>query len=278
MALVRWAVLLVTVTGCDAVFLERLPPDAPPRVCTHDMPFVSTHRLAIDDITAGRGSARFSSDEQTLMFHGRSPLTLVVADRTGETYGDARPLSPSTPADSIEPTFPDDQRFVIFSLLYMAGDLQIMRRMEDGSYGPAEPLDTSASYDINPYLQGSTLWFAASRAFSKTAIYAAPLAADGALAGEAMLALADPANLGAPVVSPDGLVLYFASDREPTAGLIDIWMATRDGPTAQFGNLTRLDALNSDVQDYPSWISPDACRLYFTSKRDGPYELWVAER
>lgn len=77
-----------------------------------------------------------------------------------------------------------------------------------------------------------------------------------------------------PTLSPDGLTLYFSSDRR---GNRDIYMARRPARGSPFGPPLPVEALNSAaVEDDPS-ISHDGLALCFTSQR-GPSGLWVSQR
>jgi Tol biopolymer transport system component len=78
------------------------------------------------------------------------------------------------------------------------------------------------------------------------------------------------------VLAPDGLTIYFASDR----GLsdVDIFAATRPTTAAPFGTPVRLRNVNSTVTDAPSWVSRDQCRLYMSSARAGTPDVYVASR
>jgi len=91
--------------------------------------------------------------------------------------------------------------------------------------------------------------------------------------------LGDSAGDLSPVVSPDGLTLYYASYRAGGAGLADIWTTTRSSATAPFGPSTNVAELNTTEADYPNWISSDGCELTFTRWVDGSrYELMTAAR
>jgi Tol biopolymer transport system component len=84
-----------------------------------------------------------------------------------------------------------------------------------------------------------------------------------------------------PTPSADGLAVYYvrrdlASDPEQKG--LDIWVATRLDTTADFGNPRRIQELSKPGSDAPSWISPDNCRLYFASDREGDPDLFVASR
>jgi hypothetical protein len=75
-------------------------------------------------------------------------------------------------------------------------------------------------------------------------------------------------------------VIFFQSDRtdSPAKGGRDIWMARRSSTTASYDPPVNVQELNTAADEYPSWLSPDNCRLYFS--RSGPTgdKIYVAER
>jgi hypothetical protein len=81
------------------------------------------------------------------------------------------------------------------------------------------------------------------------------------------------------VLSGDGLIVYFGSDRE---GSFDIWTASRAKDTDPFGAVRKLDdpGLNTAALELPSWMSSDGCRLYFISNRMSGVnsDVWLATR
>ena len=54
-----------------------------------------------------------------------------------------------------------------------------------------------------------------------------------------------------PIVSADGLTLYWASDRAGGLGDLDIWRSTRSSRSAPWSAPVNLRALNSDAKDLP---------------------------
>lgn len=83
----------------------------------------------------------------------------------------------------------------------------------------------------------------------------------------------------APIVSNDGLELFFSSNRaDPEFAM---YRATRMSISDPFGNVTRLDSINSVAEDDPADISPDGLTLYFASERaggEGSFDLYAATR
>ncbi|MEO7113330.1 MAG: hypothetical protein ABI183_23020 [Polyangiaceae bacterium] len=69
-----------------------------------------------------------------------------------------------------------------------------------------------------------------------------------------------------PVVSADGLTIYFASTRTLDGGSetnVNVYVATRADPNGAFGNMRRLDELSVAHDTFPDFISRDMCTLYF---------------
>ncbi len=138
-------------------------------------------------------------------------------------------------------------------------------------------LDVPTDSEITPFVRGdgTEIWFAAIRPPSTTAdIQLATFAVNTGYA------VTTPTNVNTgfadethPVISRDGLALYFASNR--FGGIkgnnTNIWIATRTSTSADFGTPKQLNAtgINTAANEEPSWISPFGCRLYFTSNRAG---------
>ncbi len=85
---------------------------------------------------------------------------------------------------------------------------------------------------------------------------------------------------GTPALSPDGLELYYYSDRVGSVGGRDIWVSRRQSTSSAFGpaqNLTDLNTIDTDHLARPSW---DQLSLFFSSTRPGGgvEDLFVATR
>lgn len=80
---------------------------------------------------------------------------------------------------------------------------------------------------------------------------------------------------GSPVISADGLTLFFAHST-PT-NPYSIFVATRANTTDQFGMGTAIPNIGNWAHSRPSWLSPDGLRLYFHAG-DAGSRLYVAER
>jgi len=88
----------------------------------------------------------------------------------------------------------------------------------------------------------------------------------------------------APVLSADGLEIFFASTRGivGTSARNDIWHAVRTSTADGFGAPTKVTELSTDaIEDFPNWISADRCTILFSSDRsggNGGYDIWMATR
>ena len=78
-----------------------------------------------------------------------------------------------------------------------------------------------------------------------------------------------------PHLSRDGLTLYFTTSRD---GDSDIWRAVRSSPSADFDAPEPVPELNTNDGDADPWISPDGRVIYFSSNRNGDYDLFMAVR
>lgn len=90
-----------------------------------------------------------------------------------------------------------------------------------------------------------------------------------------------------PAISPDGLSLYFHSDRPgniagSTAGTSDIWVTHRTSTASPWGAPENLGPIvNSTTNDTAPTLSPDGHDLYFGSDRPGGCglrDIWVSHR
>jgi len=92
-----------------------------------------------------------------------------------------------------------------------------------------------------------------------------------------------PSEEYAPVVSDDELEMFFSSDREstgmPSNMPLDIFVASRKATTDAFGTPTKLAALSTTTGiDWPVWLSPDRCDLYYINKVNDFATLLVTHR
>ncbi len=82
-----------------------------------------------------------------------------------------------------------------------------------------------------------------------------------------------------PAISADGRVLIWTTDRPPSQGL-DLWIALRQDVDLPFEEPVQLPSgdgeINTDADDLDAFLTADG-DLYFSSNRDGDYDLYVCE-
>jgi hypothetical protein len=164
---------------------------------------------------------------------------------------------------------------------------------------PAYPQD-SGIFDSWPFLSadGSQLWFTSTRSRPSLAniflagndIFVATKSGGEFSVVTAVTELNSDSGIpaidggrvgsGAAVISADALTIYVSSDRTGTKGYSDIWTSHRTTASSIWPAPTNVAELNTAQSDLPGWLSPDNCRLYFTSDRQmaGNGDLFLAER
>lgn len=80
-------------------------------------------------------------------------------------------------------------------------------------------------------------------------------------------------NARSPVFSRDGLSMYYGKG-EPQ----QVWLTTRASRGSEFGEGKPVASLAWPNTVYPSWLSPDGCRLYLSTDPGGNYDLYFAEK
>lgn len=137
-----------------------------------------------------------------------------------------------------------------------------------------------AGNDGEPWLAAEGLYFYAERGGGGIDLAFAP--SDGAGGFLPYDYVAAPVNTGShdlsPVVSGDGLTIWWTSNRSGGAGGTDVYAAHRSATTLDFAGAIRLTEVATAGDDYPSWISADGCRLYGFSTEGTDSDVWMAER
>lgn len=90
---------------------------------------------------------------------------------------------------------------------------------------------------------------------------------------------------GSPIVSSDGLELYFHSNRPDGFGGVDLWKATRSSVGDEWGDPVNLgEAVNSPANEIAPTLSSDGLELYFSDfinlreGGQGKSDIWVTTR
>jgi hypothetical protein len=226
-----------------------------------------------------------SPDERTAYVStGDYPSSdIVVAKRasTAEPFGEGDPLplagingpyselSVSVTADGLT-LFMESHR-TERGRIYVA-----TRKTVNESFGqPTEVLVLAGSAgDGDPYVlpDGSALYFTSwATTTARGFIYRATL--DGITVGKAAVIASDLMERW-PVVSADELVLYAYGNDGANPG---IWMSARTSRDLPFRAPVFLSELDTPEEEFPQWISPDGCRLYF-GRASSLNFLFVGER
>jgi Tol biopolymer transport system component len=257
--------------------------------------------VALGSVNTGsiESSPVLTDDELAIYFYSDRPggigsTDLYVARRASVTmpFGAATALSSLNSAfGESDPTITPDEKQIVFASA-RSGSYKLMvaeRPSALADFGaPAVLADVNANNgtDSNSFLTiqnaASELWFASSRAGGAGGydLYRATRSGAGFSSPTPLQELNTAFDDAAPVLSRDGLTLYFASKRTGGAsGDFDIWMARRPALASPFGAPSNVAELNTTGFDRPGWLSPDGCRLYFGSDRGGSNtEIYVAER
>lgn len=303
---VRLAFAVLVLTGCDSVFglHERAAPDAPdradasdagPRVCEVGAPFVEMKEVSI----AGAYSveaARFNPT-QSVAYLSLCEGAVTSCDMFFSAYtpmtgqlGTYLPVGVNGSSYDAYATVTPDSQVLVFGSVRSGGLRTFISIAEAGKFVTASELAliSSVSFANEPYLStdGQTLHLAGGKVDGTTRgdIYRArggPPTFGGA--SDLVAGVNTSANEAAPVVSDDEREMFFASDRESTGVPVDmpldIFVATRGATDRPYEMPVKVPLLSTtDGTDWPVWLSPDRCDLYYINKVSGLATLKVAHR
>ncbi len=270
----------------DAAIDTRPPdsavlPDAAVARCDPMKPF-GTPTLIPNINSSVRDQGAELIDDLTIIFGSdRPPGTgLYMATRATPTspFGTPAPLTAiDATAGATGPTLTADGLTMYYALTTAqdAGDIYVTHRDSRADAfvaGTRVAGINSSSPDLDPFISadGSTLYFDSAQGGTALHLYVAVRQASGSFATpQALTAFNSSAVDGHPVLSPDGLTLYWSSTRTdggPMGGT-DIWRATRTSTAGEFANPAPVAELNSAMNESPSWVSPDNCMVLLQSDR-----------
>jgi ribosomal protein L24E len=256
------------------------------------------------------GGMRLSPDYQTAYFQATNgPDNVAYGYDDLYTASRDSPVSPfayvalmvgsgvNTPADQFDPTVSGDGLTLVFASGKPAGDpvhlyygVRALKNDPFTGMGPMTDVnDLGATYDESPFLSedGQVLYFASSRvAANSVDVYRSQRQAtiDSGLPVFGKPVAVDRINTTfseiAPVVTPDDLVIYFASDRTDANanGQYHIWMASRNSKDDPFPPPTNVSELNSSATELPTFVTRDRCVLYFASTRSQTLKEYQATK
>jgi len=248
----------------------------------------------------GEQSAQLSRDELTIVFSRvtiagtpdgpvprRGDLYMAHRNHLAEDFRDAAPLDElNTELDEHTASLSDDHRTLYFDRQGPSQRYQIFAARRFAPSGPfGAPaliaLRDPASSDLEPFITSSALFFASRSSDGSASLFTAEGRGTSFAAARQLVSLEGlpgPTAYEHPVVSSDGLAIYFSAPADRAAPR-DIWRASRADPGQPFGSVRAVAELNTISAENPTWISEDGCRLYFTTNRSGEgLQLWMASR
>jgi hypothetical protein len=283
----------------DGAMLGDAKTDATiPAACTVTKDFSAPQPLTSINTPEQEGSAHFTEDELTIFFdaqRGGAKFDLYTATRAslGAPFGASTPIpgAVNTALDEFSPNVTTDGLTIFFERQDATGvsRLMVSTRVVGGMFGAGVAMGNldSNSYTANPFVRGAgaeIYYVSDTGTLTPINIYRGKRQPDGTYAGTVL------ANVNAnvleiepfaPVVSKDGLTLYFASD-QTVAGFMghNIYVAKRATTALDFGVPALVPNVNGDADEQPSWISGDGCRLYIVSNRTAAnnQDIFVATR
>jgi WD40 repeat protein len=174
-----------------------------------------------------------------------------------------------------------DGQTLLFQGFEAAGPIQIYAVsasvLEGGSELPTLLSLNGGAPNEAPYPSGdgSRIYFATSRAAGPYEIWTAVQQGSDYVSPEPLASInVATEDRFAPVVSRDGLTIYFASR---VAGNVQIHVSIRRSADDPFGAGAPVPSLaSSALFNIPTWLSADGCTLYFNSNRDGMFAIYSA--
>jgi len=261
-------------------------------VCDHSKPFEPPVLIDLDAPGPVRQAYNpwLSRDELTMYFAGAGGIYVSTRPELSAPFL-APELVPGLGTFVGRPALTGDELTIYFE--YLPGGFgtrvaySTRPSVDDPWTAPADflggPLSTAA--DGGPFVTvaGDVLYFHSQRA-GDLGIFRTEHLDAGWSFPVAVGGISSPYADQNPVVSDDELTIFFASDRpDPAAtGGFDIWVATRRSPGDDFDPPSLVPELNSIAFEFPGWLSPDGCRLYFDSSgglgSGGAEKIYVASR
>lgn len=266
---------------------DVLTPDAATPSCDVGRPFGLPQIVASVNLAqADDSSAYLTPDELELYFsstrvYGEPRLWHSKRASKNVAFGTPSLVPINVDGGAVlarSPTIRPDGLYLFFEALpppISAGDqrtIQVVTRATPGASFSAPAtiaaIQTPGEGDPSLTTGGTALYYVID---VQHHIFSAKAKGDGFDAPAPVNGLATPvgAQDSAPVASEDGMSLYFASDRADAAkqGGTEIWLARRSMLASDFSAPVLVPELNGDQDDAPSWLSPDRCTIYLTSKR-----------
>jgi hypothetical protein len=262
-------------------------PDAGPR-CDRKKPFGGAVVVPGLGTPGEEYAVSLTPDEKTVYVASSrvvgAGFDLYVATRSGPDapFGPAKRIDAlSTTDDDRHPTISADGKTLVFlrQLPATANDMFLSTKDATGAFVNATPLNiNTVREDGDPFLMpdGKTIYF---------------LSTMGPGGGTARIYVStqDGAGIWSPAQVVRGLEAVTASDPTLTDDELEMFLrvgtqihhTSRKAKNQDFAVPAPVPELAAATSDQPDWVSPDGCRLYFTSSRDGgagANDIWFAQR
>ena len=279
--------LALLVGGCDLIYGVNGRVDVEidagtSEPCMLGSPFPAGTPVQIGDLGYSVEGARFSADQQaaylSLCTLGQPKSTCelwraryIASEKRFAELFQLDQLDQSGAYDAY-PTITANGRFFLWASdrnshldVYVATE-------ENGQFPASRIVKLAAAAGIasnEPYVlsDSETVYFGGMDAANDWEIYRSRGPGPDFGTRQVVTSLGSPYGEAAPVVSDDELEIFFASERD-SPDSYDIFTAIRTNKNDPFGAVTKLGALSTPSPgiDWPLWLSPDLCTLYYINK------------
>ncbi len=259
--------------------------------CDRSKPFGTPVALAVPQGFAGF-HASMTEDELELFYQatldGGTGTYVATATRAtaADTFGSGTAVGAiDSSAGAVEPSVSADGLTLFFSAdglpvvqdggccsfeLYMT--TRASRAAAWGTPVPVPTVDTGAG-EQQAFLRadGKALYFTSRRDDPNGDIYRSSVSGGVFGAPVAVTEINSGMLDGFPAVTEDDLIIFWSSHRTGTNGGPDIWTASRASTADPFGSIRNVTELNTSGGELVAGVSPDGCRLYYSSANKPMY-------
>lgn len=288
-----------TDTGTQDSSSDSAPVDAGP--CDLKKPFGPPKLVPNINTTSNENAARISHDGLTMYIDSDRPAggggdagaEILVSVRGNLT--DDFP-TPSTLAGTVNtggyegfPSVTADHKAMFFASNTGGGPLRMYVATRNAVNAPFTAPDEvpggGADNDTQPWIGASgVIYMATSRTvvFPKLEVWRYTPLGGGNYQPTSIAELNTSGRTSmSPTLSDDELTIYWGADRD-TANDVDIWKATRGTKAESFTGLTKVTELSTTQLEYPVYLDPTGCTLYYSAFRGtsgvGQRDIWVATK
>jgi hypothetical protein len=295
----------------DAQADTNTPPDVDSGPCNRAAPWGTPQPITELNSSSDEWAPRLTSDELTIVFAsarsgGPGLVSIYVATRASRLlpFSDVQVLPGPVNGTgiSVHPSITGDGRTIYYqsktTTTGTSGPDRIWRATRSNTFSPfgvgtivpdLAPLN-AGDYDLTPFVgsDGTRVVFASSRGTTipDFDLYEAVAKPNGGFDVPVRIPIVNhtPARDDTPVLSADGLTLYFSSWRlDETTGNLDVFQASRMSLAAPFGMPVQINELATTSYEAAGWVSPDNCRMYLLSNRvvdggAGMLDLFVSSK